>query len=144
MLKVKGLSSTILRLEIVLKIISVPIIILGVVLGINYLVTGLILISFISYMAIGFYSGRTIEYHLSKQVGDIAISFIVCAFSALIAFLIIIPFKYSPGVTLLLQLTIYAILVIALWEIIRLHEYKVLKNILLDRVRALFKQKNDR
>ena len=141
MLKVKGLSSTILRLEIVLKIISVPIIILGVFLGINYLVTGLILISFISYMAIGFYSGRTIEYHLSKQIGDIATSFIVCAFSALIAFLLLIPFKYSPGVTLLLQLTIYAILAIALFEIIRLHEYKVLKNILLDRVRVLFKRK---
>ena len=53
MLKVKGLSSTILRLDCFENNFGSNHY-FGVVLGINYLVTGLILISFISYMAIVF------------------------------------------------------------------------------------------
>ncbi|PKN75818.1 MAG: flippase [Candidatus Cloacimonetes bacterium HGW-Cloacimonetes-2] len=70
LLKVKGRTDILLKLEIVKKLLAVPIVIVSMRFGITGLIYGLILASIIEFSLNSYFSGRLIRYHILTQVTD--------------------------------------------------------------------------
>jgi hypothetical protein len=66
-----------LKLEIIKKILVVPVIIIGVAIGIKAMIIGMIVNSIVAYYINAFYSGRLISYSVSQQFKDIFPSFVL-------------------------------------------------------------------
>ena len=130
LLSVKGRSDLLLKLEIVKKLLAVPVIIAGIFLGIRALLIGMIVLSFITYFMNSYYSGRLINYSSREQLADILPSFMVATFISLMVFAI----KYIPGipppVTLAIQLPVLFFLIILLGRLFKLQGYTEIKNII--------------
>ena len=102
-LQVKGRSDLFLKLEIIKKIIAVGPIVVGIVYGIEYMLWGGVLTSFIAYFLNSYYSANLINYPTSEQIKDILptflISFVVAAsmwgvLSGIFLFTSCCPFKF--------------------------------------------------
>lgn len=72
MLKVKGRSDLYLKLEVLQKIMIIPIIIIGVSLGVFYLLWGMLIGSLFTYFINASISGKLVEYHLREQLADLS------------------------------------------------------------------------
>ena len=128
MLQVQGRSDLFLKLEIVKKIIAVGPILLGIFLSIRWMLWGSVLTGFFAYWLNSFYSGKMIDYGSLAQLRDIAPSFGV-AF-VMMAVLYALTLTELPPVALLaVQLIAGAGIAIGLCELLRLEEYRELKNI---------------
>jgi len=71
-LAAKGYSDLYLRLEVIKKILVVPVVFAGIEFGILVLLWGLVLASLFSSLINGFYAGRILGYPLIAQLRDIA------------------------------------------------------------------------
>lgn len=125
-LQVKGRSDLFLKLEVIKKIIALFPIIVGILYGIEYMLLGSVITSFVAYFLNSYYSARLIDYPTSKQIHDIlptfcisfVIAFIMWCFSFLnISFYLMLPLQCIIG--LLLALCIY--------ERMKLEEYLEIK-----------------
>ena len=76
-LQVKGRSDLFLKLEIIKKIIAVGPIVVGIVYGIEYMLWGGVLTSFIAYFLNSYYSANLINYPTSEQIKDILPTFLI-------------------------------------------------------------------
>ena len=70
-MNIKGKSSLVLKLEVFNKILILPVIIVGIGLGIIELLYGMLLISIIHCFIMGYFSGKLINYSLIQQIKDI-------------------------------------------------------------------------
>jgi len=70
-LKVKGKSSLILKLEIIKKIVAIILILVTLPIGLYALLVGQIISSFITLLISMHFAGRIIEYKLKNQFSDI-------------------------------------------------------------------------
>lgn len=70
-LKVKGRTDILLKLEIVKKLLAVPIVIFSMRFGVTGLIYGLISASLIEFSINSYFSGRMMNYRLSVQVMDV-------------------------------------------------------------------------
>lgn len=102
LLKVKGRTDILLRLEILKKIIAIPIVIFSIQYGVSGLIYGLISASIIEFCINSNSSGRLIGYGLCKQVLDIL------PFMMIAALIVVI----SKGVNLLVPDSMYLTLVV--------------------------------
>ncbi|MFO7851415.1 MAG: lipopolysaccharide biosynthesis protein [Bacteroidota bacterium] len=134
MLKVQGRSGIILRLEIIKKTLTVPIIIIGIIFGIKIMIAGMILNSFVDYYLNSYYSGKYIGYGTLRQVRDIMPSFLLAAGMAAVVFTLGCLLKTSYPVTLVLQIVAGAVIVFAFCEITRMEDYIYLKSIIVDKL----------
>jgi O-antigen/teichoic acid export membrane protein len=134
MLQVKGRSDLFLRLEIIKKIIEVPLIILGIFTSIKIMIIGMIFSSILAYYLNSYYSGKLIGYSFKQQVKDIFPSFINGLIIALVIYLI---GKVIPGKSfyiLSLQIIIGMILTIGFGEIFKLKEYQFIKELVFSKL----------
>jgi O-antigen/teichoic acid export membrane protein len=133
MLQVKGRSDLFLRLEIIKKLLAIPIIVIGVIWGIKVMITGMILNSVIAYLLNSFWSGRLIGYSTFEQIKDILPSFILGITMSVIVFLLgkLLPIPYLY--ILPIQIIAGAIIVIGLSELFRFGDYQYIKQILYNR-----------
>jgi hypothetical protein len=140
MLQVEGRSDLFLRLEIIKKLLAVPIIIIGIFLGIKIMLIGMILISFIAYFINSYWSGRFIGYSSKEQIIDILPSFGVAALMAILVFLlnIILPFNYVTK--LIIQLVVGAAFVIIFCELTKFRDYLFIKEIVIDKIKEIKKK----
>lgn len=129
MLKVQGRSDLFLRLEIIKKVLSIPVIIIGIIYGIRIMILGMIINSIIGYYLNSFWSGKHIGYSFSQQLKDIIPSLLVATFMAIVILIIgnLISAEYHW--ILFLQIIIGAILTLLLAETFKLESYKDLKEI---------------
>ena len=113
MLQVKGRSDLFLRLEIIKKILAVPIIIIGVIWGIKVMIFGMIVNTLIAYYLNSYWSGRLIGYSLLEQIKDILPSFLLAAGMSTAVFIegLVIPLPPLP--LLIIQLITGALLIIS-------------------------------
>jgi len=136
-LNIKGRSDIMLRLEIIKKLLAVPIIIVGVLIGIRALLLGIVLHSFISYFINAFYSGKQIDYKTRDQIKDILPAFFVALFTSLLVFAV----KFIPGlpqiVILIVQVTVLLVVTVSLAKRFRLQGYAEIRNIISDRLPSL-------
>ena len=129
-LQIKGRSDLLLKLQIIKKIFSVPLIITGVILGIKYLIIGIIIASIFDFFANSFYSKKLINYSSIDQLVNSMPSLLIMAFVSCLTFFISKIFiSYPIGLIFLIQLLFYGICTISIFELIKKSEYLELKNI---------------
>jgi len=141
MLNVKGRSDLFLRLEIIKKILMLPVIFIGIVYGIEIMLILMIVQTQISYILNSFWSGKLINYPMREQVRDILPSFLIAAVTAIAVFLLgcILPYTYIYKI--IIQIILSVILVIGLSEITKIDSYIYIKEIVKPQISKLFKQK---
>lgn len=71
-INVKGRSDLFLKLEVLKKIIAVPVLVVGVFWGVYALLVGMVVTSVVSYFLNSYYSARLIDYPTREQLADIA------------------------------------------------------------------------
>lgn len=130
MLQVQGRSDLFLKLEIIKKIIAIGPILLGIFMGIDWMLYGWIITGVISYLLNAMYSGNMIGYSIPAQVMDILPSFALAAIMAISVYLLTF-IELQPIVTLLIQLCLGAAIIISLSELFKLEEYIEIKGIIL-------------
>lgn len=129
MLQVQGRSDLFLRLEIIKKLIAIPVIVIGVFFGIKVMILAMWVNTLIAYYLNSYWSGRFINYSMKEQVKDILPGFgIALAMGAIVmAGGWLLPASYL--VKLIVQLTLGAILTFFLSEIFKPEAYLELKSI---------------
>jgi len=130
MLMVKGRSDLFLKLEIIKKIIGIVPIVIGIFYGIEIMLLGSVLISFIAYFLNSYYTAKMINYSTLTQIRDVLPAFLVALIVAFAMWSITL-LNYTNGITLSFQCLTGGILSISMYELLKLPEYLELKQILL-------------
>lgn len=135
-LQVKGRSDLFLKLEIIKRTIGLAPILMGIYLGIEYMLWGSVGVSFLAYFLNAHYSAELIDYTSFSQIKDIIPTFFVSGGVALcmwgLTFL-----EMRNIVTLILQLISGSILSILIYEYLKLDEYIEIKHIMISVIRKL-------
>ena len=129
-LQVKGRSDLFLKLEIIKKIIAVIPIFLGIMYGIEYMLWGSVLISFIAYFLNSYYSAGLIRYPTIEQIKDVFPTFAVSLFVAFVMWIISF-LDISIYVMLPLQCFSGLLLSFLVYEKLNLEEYLEIKQLIL-------------
>ncbi len=137
MLKVKGRSDLFLKLEIIKKLMAVPVIVIGVHYGIMVMILGMCVNSLIAYYLNSFWSGRLIQYPMREQLKDILPSFVAALAVGIMVFITGFYTGFGYKTTLALQLLVGAFVVITIGELFRLAPYLYIKDIILTKIKAI-------
>lgn len=129
MLQVQGRSDLFLKLEIIKKIILIGPILLGVFVGIYWMLIGSVITGFISYFLNSYYSGRFLCYSIKEQVKDILPSFCLSLAVSAVIFLFSM-LSINSWVILSLQLVCGALLIITLSKLFKIREYFAIVDII--------------
>ncbi|MBK8802756.1 MAG: lipopolysaccharide biosynthesis protein [Fibrobacteres bacterium] len=132
---VRGFSGLFLRLEIIKKLIALPVILAGIFFGIHAMLWGMVGASVVAYFVNSFYSGKFVDYPVSEQLRDLAPNILVVSTMAGLVWLIgLAPF--GAQLLLLLQVAGGVTVVVGLSELFKLEAYLEMKSILLTKMRA--------
>lgn len=141
-LQVKGRSDYILKLQIIKKLISVPVIIIGVILGIKYLIIGIIVLSVFDFFANSYYSGRMINCSSFSQLKNSLPSLLIISIISGVTFILSKVLTMLPnGIVFLIQVVFYLSVCITIFELFKKWEYLEAKKIILESVSKLKKTK---
>ena len=139
-LQVQGRSDLFLKLEIIKKFIAIGPLLLGIFVGIYWMLAGSLFISLISYYLNAYYSGDFLNYSIKEQVKDILPSFGVAVAMAIPVFAMsFIPM--NPFMLLPLQIVVGAFITITICEATKLPEYIEIKGIAMSIVNKVIKRK---
>lgn len=128
MLQVQGRSDLFLKLEIIKKCIAVIPLLLGVFIGIYWMLIGSVITVIFALYLNAYYSGPYLKYSIWEQAMDILPSLLMSL--TMFAILFAISFlSLSPFIMLPLQIAIGAIFTFAICEIRKPDEYLELKGI---------------
>lgn len=137
MLQVQGRSDLFLKLEIVKKILAVPIIIIGIFLGIKAMIIGMIFLSVFAYFINSYYSGKHLGYSSFQQIKDIIPSFLFSSIIGTIIFfeghLLNTPFS----ITFMIQLITGVLIFFIFAETIKFNDYIYFRNIVLEKIKDI-------
>jgi teichuronic acid exporter len=134
MLQVQGRSDLFLRLEIIKKVIAIPVIVVGVIFGIKTMIVGLMINTLIAYFLNSYWSGKFIGYSTSQQIKDILPSFYIGAFVGIVVFAAGFLINSSDIFKLFIQLSLGIVLTIGISEIAHIDDYKYIKGIIIEKI----------
>jgi teichuronic acid exporter len=134
LLKVLGRSDIHLHLEVIKKVLSVPIIVVGIFYGVTSMLWGMIVIVLISYFINSWWTGKFIDYPTLEQIKDILPSLLVATAAGVIVYLVSRLVSLAPIPFLLIQLLIGALVSVALCEVTHLSDYLYLKKIVMEKL----------
>ena len=134
-LLVKGRSDLFLKLEIVKKIMIIPLILIGIHWGITGLIWALIAGSFISYIINSFYSGRLIGYPMREQITDISPALGAAVLMASIMYIVILQLPEIHVLQLLIQAVTGILVYLGVAKLARIHGFDYLYTIVNDRIK---------
>lgn len=143
MLNVKGRSDLFLKLEIIKKILAIPIIIVGIMIGIKTMIIGMFVFSVIAYFINSYWSGLLIDYPVKEQLKDIMPSFFFALFLATCVFLPTQLLQYKAGLMLLIQCLLGALLFFVLVNIFKIDSYLEIRKIVYEQLKTLKTKKNE-
>lgn len=132
-LNVKGRSDLFLKLEVIKKILVVPVIVIGIIWGIIPMILGMIIHSFVCYFLNSRYAGLLINYSVTEQIKDITPGFILAGIVAILIFIPSLFINTLPIIMLSGQLLLAAILVFTISEMTKLEPYLEIKEIVLEK-----------
>ncbi|MDO5664498.1 MAG: lipopolysaccharide biosynthesis protein [Bacteroidia bacterium] len=138
MLQVKGRSDLFLKLEVYKKIIMILPIVLGVFLGIEYLLLGSVFTSFISFYLNSYYSAALIKYSTLQQIKDILPAFAIAFLTAIVIWPLSL-LTWNNWIILFLQIAMGTIIIILLYEKSNINEYKELKQAVMPFIQKIYK-----
>jgi len=134
MLQVQGRSDLFLRLEIIKKLLAVPIILIGIIWGIKAMIFAMIVNTVISYYLNSYWSGKLIGYSFTQQIKDIFPSFFLALLvNALIFSLSFLEIK-SLLIVLIIQISGGLLLTISICELLKFKDYIYIKNIAFEKL----------
>jgi O-antigen/teichoic acid export membrane protein len=142
MLKVIGRSDLFLKIEIIKKMLAIPVIIVGICFGIKIMIIGMIINSFIAYFINSYWSGILVDYSVKEQLLDIMPSFFFGVFISGLVYITSFIFLGAPLSLFIMQLVLGLVLLFLLGEIIKNPDYLYIKNILIEKYKSLKKTKN--
>ena len=129
-LQVEGRTDLFLKLEIIKKCIAVIPVLMGIFIGIYWMLWGSVVTGLFAYYLNSYYSGKLLGYPIISQLKDILPSFAVASVMAVVTYGVsLLP--GSPFILLPVQLVIGAGITWVLCEWFQLSEYKELKSIAL-------------
>lgn len=131
-LKVKGRTDLFLTLAIIRKIILTVLIFLAVILniGIEGLIGAAIVDSYISFFIISYFSGKEISYRPTRQVKDMALSYVGSIIMALIVYYSGVYLNTFAFLDMLIQICLGVIIYIIFSIISRSNEFKEILKVL--------------
>lgn len=133
MLQVQGKGGLFLKLEVIKKLFTIPIIITAYYFGISAMIIAMFIHSSLSYLLNSYWSGNHIEYSAKSQIKDIIPSFLFAIIIGLPIYLIGQYPVFSSFYTLSLQLIIAIILFFSMGELTSNNEYLYIKTTLLSK-----------
>ena len=139
MLLVQGRSGLILKIEILKKVLMIPVIYLGISIGIKPMLWGMLGTSLVCYYINSYWSGKFIGYSFWDQLKDILPSFSVSGFMAIIVYTIGTIMNTEPIITFGSQVIIGLTLIIVFSEFIKLHDYMYIKSLIVDKFSSMRK-----
>lgn len=140
MLQVSGRSDLFLKLEVIKKILAVPIIVIGVIWGIKVMIAGMMVNTLVAYYLNSYWSGRFIGYSFKQQVLDILPSFGLALMMALFVYLLglFLPFSYLW--VLIIQIIAGALFILLFCELTRFRDYIFVKEIVFEKIKEIRKK----
>jgi len=135
MLQVSGRSDLFLKLEIVKKLLAIPIIIIGVIWGIKFMIVGMMVNTLMSYYLNSYWSGRFIGYSIKQQVADILPSFGLALLMAVGIYLLGLILPFSSLSLLIIQIFVGTGFVLLFCEVTRFKDYFFIREIVLQKIR---------
>ena len=129
-LQVKGRSDLCLKLEIIKKTIAAGPIIIGIYCGIEYMLWGSVVSSFIAYFLNSYYSAELLDYPTVEQLKDILPTFITSFAVAFIMWCVSL-LDWSVYLLLPIQLVLGILLAFYSYEKLNLPEYLELKQLVI-------------
>lgn len=136
MLQIQGRSDIFLKLEIIKKFIAIFPILVGIFIGIYWMLVASIITGVISFFLNSYYTGKKLNYSSLTQLRDVAPFYVI----ATIVSFVIYFFKYLclPNLCILLiQLFVAIGLFLIICHSLKLSEYLELKKIVLSVVRKI-------
>jgi teichuronic acid exporter len=134
MLNVQGRSDLFLRLEIIKKVLAIPVILAVIFFGIKMMIVAMIVHSIVAYYLNSYWSGKLIGYSPWQQIKDIFPSFLLATANGLIVYLIGDLIEAPPLYQLLVQLILGGLLTLGLGELLQLNSYLYIKEIALNQL----------
>ena len=128
MLQVKGRSDLFLRLEVIKKFFTILPIGLGIFYGIEFMLWGSVIVSFIAFYLNSYYSVQLVNYSTWTQIKDILPAFLVSLVVAATMWSVTL-LNFPVVITLVVQCATGLVLGVIFYEIIKLPEYMELKEI---------------
>ncbi len=116
-----------LKLEIIKKILALPIIFIAVFLGIKIMIIGMLINSVIAYFINSYYSGKHIGYSSAHQVRDILPSFFLAGFIGMILYIVGNLLHVSDIIKLIILILLGLCIFIATSEIMKIEAYSYIK-----------------
>ena len=118
-LQIFGRSDLFLKLELYKKGIAVIPIILGITIGIYWMLVGSVIVSFISYIINAYYSGPLLDYSIKSQITDIMPCFLISLASSsasigiyhFLEYLIVPQFSFWLNLAILVVTTLTGFLI---------------------------------
>jgi len=135
MLQVQGRSDLFLKLEIIKKILAIPTIIIGVFLGIKFMIMGMIVNSIIAYYLNSYWSGKFINYSTKEQIIDILPTFLISLFMGICVYLLGIILHCNHWIILFCQLCLGTVLMFSLCRILKIDAYLELNAIVIEQLK---------
>ncbi|GAB1418897.1 lipopolysaccharide biosynthesis protein [Bacteroidales bacterium] len=137
-LQVQGRSDLFLKLEIIKKMLAIPIIIIAIVIGIKAMIIGMWVSTLIAYYLNSYWSGRFINYPMREQVTDILPSFLLAITMALFVYIFGTLFETLHWVKLLLQILLGVSTILLFSELLKIEPYIELKYITINKIMNVF------
>lgn len=133
MLQVQGRSDLFLRLEVIKKIMAIPVIVIGITLGIQYMIMGMIINSMLAYFLNSYYSGKFLGYSSWEQIKDILPSFLLAAVIGILVFITGVFLPTTEPVKLLIQTAMGVLLTMGQAEALKMKDYLYIKEVVHDK-----------
>lgn len=135
MLQVLGRSDLFLRLEIIKKLVAIPVIIVGIFYGMKVMIMGMWVNTIIAYYLNSYWSGKFIDYPITEQIKDILPGLGVALLMGVIVIVIGWYLPTSYLMRLVVQIIIGGLLTLFISEVFKPDAYLELKKITLETIK---------
>lgn len=134
MLQVSGRSDLFLKLEIIKKILAVPIILIGIYWGIKIMIAAMMINTIIAYYLNSHWSGRFIGYSIKQQVTDILPSFGIALTMGFLLFItgLLLPFNYLWK--FIIEVFAGTLFILIFCELTKFRDYIYIKEIVFEKL----------
>ena len=129
LLKIKGRSDLFLRLEVIKKMLAIPVIIFGIYYSIHMMIYAMIVFSIVIFFINSYWTNSFVDYSSFAQLKNISKSFFIASLVSIIIYILGNMIPFSMIYILLTQIILGAILTITILEMTKLNEYIEIKNI---------------
>jgi O-antigen/teichoic acid export membrane protein len=140
MLQVQGHSRLFLRLEIIKKILAIPVIVIGVFFGIKIMIVGMIVNNIIAYFLNSYWSGRFIGYSFGSQLKDILPSFLLSVVISMVIYMAGLFLDLHHALVLVIQILAGAALTAGICEWAKFRDYLIIKEIIVQQLHQIKKR----